>query len=73
MKKRATRQYERDSSSLIAAERLLSHNAAMWAEIELAGSAYMMDRTIENADRFINAVYGVKHKVKEEKDQAERK
>ena len=61
-KRMAVKQYELDNGALIGAEKILQRNANMWAEIELAASAYMMDRTIENADRFIDAVYGVKHK-----------
>ena len=64
-KNRALRQHEHDSGCLTSAERILKNNARMWMEIELSGSAYALDRTLENADRFINAVYGVKHSIME--------
>ena len=61
-KNKAINQYELDSGVLKSAKRIVAHDASMWAEIELAGSLYSMDRTLENADAFINAVYGVKMK-----------
>lgn len=63
-KKKAFRQYEIDASKLEAAKRIVAHDANMWVEIELAGSAYGMNRTLENADVFFSAVYGVKLKGK---------
>ena len=36
--------------------------AEMWNRIEIAGSRYGTDRTIENADAFFEAVYDVKLK-----------
>ena len=62
-KNAALRQFEIDSNRLNLAKRIVTRNATMWAEIELAASMYHMDRTLENADAFIEAVYGVKHKV----------
>lgn len=56
----ALRQFELDSGTLYEAKKILKHNAAMWTEIELAGNLYRLDRTLENADAFINAVYGVR-------------
>lgn len=38
------------------------HTRQLWQKIEAAGSAYAKDRTIENADRFYEAVYGMKPK-----------
>lgn len=35
---------------------------AMWKAIEAAGSRYGIERTLENADAFVKAVYGVKLK-----------
>lgn len=61
-KNRAIKQYELDSGVLNSAKKIIDHNAAMWAEIELAGSMYTMDRTLENADAFVAAVYGVRPK-----------
>ena len=61
-KNRAIKQFELDRNTLNQAKKIIDHNAAMWAEIELAGSLYTMDRTLENADAFVTAVYGVKQK-----------
>ena len=61
-KNRALKQFELDSGVLNSAKKIVAHNASMWAEIELAGSLYSMDRTLENADAFLNAVYGVRMK-----------
>ena len=43
-------------------ERCWHHTRKLWKNIEAAGSAYALDRTIENADRFHEAVYGMKPK-----------
>lgn len=61
-KARALRQFDQDSNSMRLAERIIKRDAAMWMEIELAGSMYRLDRTLENADAFVAAVYGVKAK-----------
>lgn len=59
-KRRAVRQYELDAGVLHSANRIIERNANMWTEIELAAMAYGRDRTVENADAFFRAVYGVK-------------
>ena len=41
-----------------ADERMWQHARELWKKIEAAGTAYAKNRTIENADRFIEAVYG---------------
>lgn len=43
-------------------EKCWSHTRQLWKNIEAAGSAYAHDRTVENADRFHEAVYGMKPK-----------
>ena len=58
----ALRQYDLDAGKLLEADRVLTRNATMWMEIELAANMYRMDRTLENADTFVGAVYGVKLK-----------
>ena len=35
---------------------------AMWKEIEAAGNRYGIERTLENADAFVGAVYGARLK-----------
>lgn len=64
-KHRAIRQYELDVGELDSAKKIIMHNADMWSEIELAASMYSMDRTLQNADAFVSAVYGVKSKRRE--------
>lgn len=61
-KTKSIRQFELDCKILHLADRIVSRDASMWAEIELAGSMYRLDRTLENADAFIHAVYNVKMK-----------
>ena len=61
-KNKAVKQFEQDNGVLSSAKKIIAHNASMWAEIELANSMYAMDRTLENADAFVSAVYGVKLK-----------
>ena len=61
-KKRAFKQFTVDSQRLELADRIIQRNAEMWSEIELAASMFALDRTLENADAFIRAVYGVKTK-----------
>lgn len=63
-KNRALRQFELDKNELLSAKAILLQNAEMWREIELAGSRYRTERTLENADAFIEAVYGVGIKEK---------
>ena len=65
-KHKAIRQYEIDAGILAEAHRIIRHHAAMWMEIELAASAYSMNRTLQNADAFISAVYGVQMKSVED-------
>ena len=43
-------------------EKCWQHTRQLWKNIEAAGSAYALDRTVENADRFHEAVYGMKPK-----------
>ena len=43
-------------------QNIVQRQAEMWKRIELAGSRYGTERTIENADAFMEAVYGVRMK-----------
>ncbi len=45
--------------------RHMEKTAAMWKAIEAAGSRYGTERTLENADAFVEAVYRVKLKEDE--------
>lgn len=42
--------------------RHMEKSAAMWKEIEAAGNRYGTEPSIENADAFFRAVYGVQRK-----------
>lgn len=57
--KRLKLQAREHYSAELADVRLSEHTAKMWAQIEATGSAYRKDKTIENADAFMSAVYGV--------------
>ena len=61
-KSKALRQFDIDSGKLNMAERIIERDASMWQEIELSANMYHMHRTLENADAFVSAVYGVKLK-----------
>lgn len=50
--------YQQDCFS----EKCWCHTLKMWKNIEAAGCAYALDRTVENADGFYEAVYEVKPK-----------
>ena len=40
----------------------MAYHARLWKEIEAAGGRYWEERTLENADAFVEAVYGVRVK-----------
>lgn len=42
------------------AGRIVRNHAKLWKAIETAGATFNEDRTVENAMRFVEAVYGVK-------------
>ena len=64
-KNHALRQFELDNSAVSSAMKILRHNSELWKAIEQAGNHYALDRTLENADAFVEAVYNVKLKQKE--------
>ena len=64
-KNKALRQFDLDMGSYTSAMKILRDNAEMWKRIELAGNHYRLDRTLENADAFIEAVYNTKLKTAE--------
>lgn len=70
-KQKAMQRYHNNRSTLDTAETILRHNAKMWAAIEIAADAYRLDRTLENADAFITAVYGAGIKQKGENADAD--
>ena len=58
-KNKAMRQFDLDTGAFTSAMKILRDNAELWKRIELAGNAYRLERTLENADAFIEAVYNV--------------
>lgn len=58
-KKKIIAQYNRDRQTEETAERYIAHHAKLWRNIEYAATAYHHNKTIENADKFVEAVYGV--------------
>lgn len=61
-KQKAVKQYNADKQAQEAAERYIAYHAKLWRNIEVAHMAYRQNKTIENADKFIEAVYGVQMK-----------
>ena len=61
-KKDALQRFKVDSDVLTYAKKIVEFNGKMWKEIEIAGSAYRLEPSIEKADAFIEAVYGVKRR-----------
>ena len=59
-KRAAMKQYDIDCGVVDSALKIVLHDAKMWKAIEIAHIAYNADRTLENADRFIEAVYSTK-------------
>lgn len=64
-KSRAIRQYKLDEGELTAARKVVQNSAEMWKRIEYANMTYNKDRTLENADAFIEAVYNIELQQKE--------
>lgn len=67
-KNKAIRQFDLDTGAFTSAMKILRDNAELWRRIELAGNRYRLERTLDNADAFIEAVYSVKVKQMEEGD-----
>lgn len=57
LKLEALRQFNLDKGVYDSAMKILRQNAEMWKAIELTGSAYRTDRTLEKADQFVEAVF----------------
>ena len=61
-KQKIVKQYNADSALFGFYDSYVSKSAQMWRNIEVAATAYRTNKTIENADKFVEAVYGVKMK-----------
>jgi len=59
---RIMRQYETDVTAKEMSDRVYQAQANLWKRIELSANAYRKNRTLENADAFIEAVYNVNFK-----------
>lgn len=62
LKKEAMARFREENEKLKKATEIWENHARMWKEIEGAGSKYRLEPTIENADAFLKAVYGVGRK-----------
>ncbi|MBR4874129.1 MAG: hypothetical protein IKV50_09140 [Clostridia bacterium] len=58
-KKQAIKEFEEETAYLERARKYMMANANLWIRIESAARAYRENKTIENADAFLEAVYGV--------------
>lgn len=61
-KQKIVKQYNRDKNTEETAERYIAYHAELWRNIECASMAYKENKTIESADKFVEAVYGVQMK-----------
>ena len=61
-KKKVLKQYNSDCQKEADVARYFDYHAALYKSIESAATAYKENKTIENADKFVEAVYGVKMK-----------
>lgn len=64
LKNKAMRQFEIDNGAFMSAMKILRENALLWKSIEKTSSQYRLERTLENADAFLEAVYNVPIKSK---------
>ena len=56
------KRYQVQKTEYETMQNIVRRQADMWQKIEIAGSRYRLDRKLENADAFIEAVYGVQIK-----------
>ena len=59
LKNRAMRQFALDNQAVSSAMMILKEHANFWKSVECAANRYRLDRTLENADAFLEAVYKV--------------
>ena len=69
VKAEITKRYHVQKTEYETMQNIVRRQAEMWNRIEIAGSRYGTERTIENADAFFEAVYDVK--LKETKTEKE--
>ena len=56
-------QFERNNKDAEMTSKIIKANAGMWMRIEQKAREYKENKTIENADAFMEAVYGVTFKA----------
>lgn len=71
-KQKIIKQYNDDKETFAFYNKYVSKSAQMWRNIESAARAYRENKTIENADKFVEAVYGVKVRSTPSKHDSER-
>ena len=69
IKSEIVKRYHVQKTEYETMQNIVRRQADMWNRIEIAGSRYGTERTIENADAFFEAVYDVK--LKETKTEGE--
>ena len=62
IKSEIVKRYHVQKTEYETMQNIVRRQAEMWQKIEIAGSRYRLDRKLENADAFIEAVYGVQIK-----------
>ena len=62
IKSEIVKRYHVQKTEYETMQNIVRRQAEMWNRIEIAGSRYGTERTIENADAFFEAVYDVKLK-----------
>jgi len=65
LKLKAMRQFDLDNQAISSAIKILHKHAEFWKSIEKASSRYRLERTLENADAFLEAVYKVPIKAQD--------
>ena len=58
-KQRIVKQYNQDRQNAQSVTRFMEYHERLWRSIEQAATVYRSDKTIENADKFVETVYGV--------------
>ena len=58
-KDKILRIYHNNVSDVEMAKKILLHNAEMWKNIEIASDNYRCNRTLDNADKVLEAIYQV--------------
>lgn len=65
-REKAKLRYQRDlwERRLLSREKLVQHCAELFRDVEAAANAYAKERTLENADKIYQALYGMEAEMK---------